>query len=172
MVKGKVKFKNLSQERLKSLLSYEETTGAFTWISKSSKHSPVTVGERADKLHKSSGYRRVQIDGERYVAHRLAWLYVYGEIPEDEIDHINNDKTDNSIANLRLADGKNSLNAKLQSGTLTGVKGVTIEDGRFLARVAYKGTTYRVGRFLSLSDAEKAVREKREELHGEFTNHG
>lgn len=170
----KIKFKNLSQERLKELLKYNPTTGIFTWQAKSSKYSPILVGTRADRLHPGSGYYRIQIDGERYAAHRLAWLYTYGYLPDDEIDHINNDRSDNSIDNLRLADGKNNWNTSLRVDSTTGVKGVTFHPctGKYQARVQFQKVMYRLGLFATVAEAEQVVRKKREELHKEFANHG
>lgn len=92
----------LTVERLREVLDYCPQTGAF--------HRKVRlaqchrVGQRADFVVASGqlkGYRRIAIDGRRYLAHRLAWLYVHGTWPERDIDHINGDKSFNGIQNLR-----------------------------------------------------------------------
>jgi hypothetical protein len=86
---------------LKHILAYNELTGIFTW--KVSKSSKTVVGSIAGTLH-PNGYIYIGIDGYGYRAHRLAWFYVYGKWPADQIDHINFIKTDNSINNLRDVD--------------------------------------------------------------------
>ena len=89
---------NLTQKELKVFLHYCPTSGVFT--------RSITVCNKARKGDKISGkttkgYIRVRIKRTEYYAHRLAWLYVYGEWPKDQIDHINRDKSDNRITNLR-----------------------------------------------------------------------
>jgi hypothetical protein len=170
----KIKLRGITEDRLKYLLSYDEYTGMFTWINKSSKFSPVKIGQRADKLHKGSGYYRIQIDGERYAAHRLAWLFCYGELPEDEIDHINTDRSDNSKSNLRLAQGKNAQNAKINYNSQTGVKGVTYHPatGKYAARIQVDKVMHNLGLFSTVEAAQEVLKTKREDFHGEYANHG
>lgn len=164
----------LTYERLTEVLFYDPKTGIFRWKEKPSKYSPVSEGEEAGYLHKPSGYIRVSIDSERYVCHRLAWLYTYKKWPEGDIDHVNGDRSDNRIENLREALDKNSWNAKIRSDNTSGVKGVSFHKGvgKYVARVNHKGKIYNLGCFNSLEAAVAVVKEKREELHGDFTNHG
>lgn len=171
---SRIKPETLTQEQIKNVLSYDEFTGIFTWINKPSPNAPVNIGERADKLHKTSGYHRIQIFGRRYQAHRLAWLYMYGEFPSGYVDHKNTNKTDNSKTNLRLAEGKNALNSKVSNSSTTGIKGVSYHKltGKFMARIQFNKEKYNLGLFNRWEDAEDAVRMKRIELHGEFVNHG
>lgn len=88
----------LTQSRLKELLHYDESTGVFT--RRVALCNKVKVGDIAGTTEKEE-YVRIEIDGKKYKAHRLAWLYVYGNFPEQQIDHINSIKNDNRIANLR-----------------------------------------------------------------------
>lgn len=90
----------LTQDLLKSLLTYDPNTGVFTWR--------VNCGTRARAGNLAGcvagdGYIQIKIRGCKYYAHRLAWLYTYGVWPADQLDHINRVKTDNRIANLRTA---------------------------------------------------------------------
>ena len=91
----------ITQETLKSLLHYCPDTGIFTYLVRSAQC--VQVGEMAGCLHKQNGYLHIKILGKNYKAHRLAWIYVYGEFPPSEIDHVNRIRADNRICNLRLA---------------------------------------------------------------------
>lgn len=91
----------LTQERLKELLHYDPETGVFAWKVRPS--NCVKVGDVAGTKH-PKGYWRVRVDNDYYLAHRLAWLYVNGMIPDGlEIDHRDGDKLNNRLANLRLA---------------------------------------------------------------------
>ena len=88
----------LTQEILKSILSYDETTGVFRWKIKPCNN--VKIGGIAGGLN-GKGYIQIHYKDKYYCAHRLAWMYVYGVEPPLEIDHINGISTDNRIANLR-----------------------------------------------------------------------
>jgi hypothetical protein len=106
----------ISQERLKELLHYAPKTGYFTWRTASGRGQPINrVGQLAGKVN-PAGYVRISIDGVRYLAHRLAYLYMTGRWPEQLIDHINGLRHDNSWRNLRDADhvqnGQNVHRAK------------------------------------------------------------
>jgi hypothetical protein len=76
----------LTQERIKELLDYDPDTGIFKW--KISKARSIKVNNIAGGAEQGK-YHRIRIDGKNYVAHRLAWLYVYGKWPDEYIDHIN-----------------------------------------------------------------------------------
>lgn len=84
----------MDQETLKSILKYDAFSGLFSWAVKRQK---VVVGSVAGSKN-SLGYVQIKISGKLYHAHRLAWLYVYGYMPEKEIDHINRIRDDNRIA--------------------------------------------------------------------------
>ena len=86
---------SLSLETLKEHLSYDPETGVFIRLTK----APGRQRKQAGGMNR--GYRDIKVCGKRYKAHRLAWFYYYGEWPKHTIDHINNNKDDNRIANLR-----------------------------------------------------------------------
>ena len=88
----------LTQSELKSLLHYDPETGLFTWIAPLSNR--VQVGDVCSTVA-PIGYILIGVRGQKLYAHRLAWLYMTGEWPENQIDHINCVKTDNRWANLR-----------------------------------------------------------------------
>lgn len=113
----------ITQQQLQEVLNYNETTGEFTW--KETRSNRAKKGNKAGYKN-SQGYWYIGIYGIKYLAHRLAWLYVHGEWPEYEIDHINHDRTDNRLCNLRPATRKeNSRNAGLRSNNTSGKTGVS-----------------------------------------------
>lgn len=99
---SKEKEEKLKQHQLRELLEYNELTGEFKWRLKYARI--ITVGSIAGSFKKTSGEVIISIRNESYSAHRLAWLYVYGEFPKRGVEHINGDKKDNRISNLRQKD--------------------------------------------------------------------
>jgi len=85
--------KDLTQKYVKELLNYDPATGFFSWC--------VPKRKKYIASNQNGKYQRIDIDGQKYLAHRIAWLYVYGKFPDNEIDHINFVKHDNRITNLR-----------------------------------------------------------------------
>jgi hypothetical protein len=143
---------NLTAQRLHELLHYEPETGQFTWI--------VSRGNQFSKPGMKAGFKDtyghfgIEIDGKRYLSHRLAWLYVYGKWPEHQIDHINRIRDDNRIENLRDVKGVvNASNKGNYCNNTTGFKGVTIKNGRFVAQITIDGKCKYIGSF---DTAEKA----------------
>lgn len=101
---------DLDSTRLRELLNYDPTTGLFTWrIGR--KGRSTKAGTPAGRRH-MRGYMWIGIDGGRYMAHRLAWLYVHDVWPPQQIDHRNGDRADNHLANLRLATPTENLQNK------------------------------------------------------------
>jgi hypothetical protein len=125
--------KTITASYLRSLLSYDQDTGDFHRVVSRNPRHP--VGAVAGTQH-SRGYIVIGLDGMNYKAHRLAWLHVHGEWPTGEIDHINGNKTDNRITNLRIVSrSENMVNRfRARSDNRLGVLGVTQIGGRFIAR--------------------------------------
>lgn len=118
---------NLSLTRLKYLLSYSPETGIFTW---KVSHPRAKEGSPAGATD-LYGYVVVRLDGVLYKAHRLAWFYVKGEWPTKNLDHINQIKGDNRIANLRCVDQSTNMhNAKIKSTNKSGYAGVCWRQDR------------------------------------------
>src|SRR5262249_27099557 len=147
-------------------------TGEFTWLVNAGRHG--RVGGAAGHLDESQGYVLVGICGESYRAHRLAWFYVHGQWPPQEIDHINGNRADNRIANLRLAtDAENAWNASRRSDNSTGYKGVSMyKNGKFMAYVHKGRKRHHLGYFDTPEAAHAAYVKAAAELHGEFANTG
>ena len=160
----------ITQKELKDILRYNEKTGIFTWVnSKSGVSKNMAAGTKT-----YSKYIRIIINKKSYFAHRLAWLYVYGYFPS-YIDHINTDKSDNRLCNLREAtNSENQCNKKLTKNNTSGVKGVSwfARDNNWRARIQFNGSNFHLGYFDTLNEAKNAVDKARLKLHGEFSNHG
>lgn len=157
----------VSRERLVSLLSYDANTGSFVWLAN---RRCIRAGTVAGTVS-SRGYLTIKIDGLLYPAHRLAWFYVNGVMPDKELDHINRRRLDNRIGNLRLAtSGQNKLNTEIRTDNLTGVRGVSYCATRkkFVAQIAHQGKKKNLGRYASLSEAQAAYEIAALNLHGEF----
>jgi len=136
----------LTIEDVKSLLRYEPDTGRFYWLV--TRTGSARAGTLAGGLT-SCGHRKIRVQRKQYMEHRLAWFYVYGVWPSGQIDHINQVKTDNRIANLRDVDQRmNSLNiTKARADSRTGFKGVRNDRGRFEATINTDGRRRSLGRF-------------------------
>lgn len=135
----------------------------------------VNKGHLAGTLDKN-GYRKIFVAGRNLLAHRVAWFIHYGINPELSIDHIDGDKDNNSIHNLRIAEiYQNQENMKMKITNTTGYKGVYRNHGRgkpFCAQVKFMGKKYHLGRFNTAEQAKKAYDKKARELHGEFYRYG
>lgn len=121
------------------------------------------------------GYIRVKLNQQSYFAHRIIWEMHYGPIPEGmQIDHINHDRTDNRLCNLRLVTASDNMkNQKKRSDNTSGITGVRFDAsrGRWIAQIQVEGKSINLGRFLSLDMAIDARREA--ELKNSFhENHG
>lgn len=160
--------KLLDLDRLRSLLGYEPLTGKFTWLKTTNRR--VRAGDEAGCIDQD-GYRVIGVDGRQYAAHRLAWLYVHGTWPKDQTDHIDGDKLNNAIANLREAThSENQANRGRQKNNSSGFKGVSWSQFRkkWAAAICVKGCTLSLGFFSCPAEAHRAYVEASRRLHGEF----
>lgn len=154
----------LTKEALQRALSYDPETGIFRW--KVSLRGHVRAGMVAGRP-KPNGYISIKINQVDYYAHRLAHLYVTGEWPSCEIDHINRVRSDNRWANLRPATvNQQRGNTKMQSNNSAGFKGVSLhrKSGLWRARLSAKT----IGYYRTPEDAAVAYRKAAQERFGEF----
>lgn len=161
----------ISQERLREVLCYSPVVGVFEWRRGGRR---IRKGGLAGAVTKA-GYVRLCVDGRLYEAHRLAWLYVTGEWPDQCIDHIDGDRSNNAFKNLRLAEyADNSANMRVNCRSTTGIKGVTYLHScdRWRARVRRGGQMVLDQVFGSREEARAAAETAREQAHGSFYNHG
>ena len=158
---------DISQEYLKSILHYDSVTGVFTRIKSVSKS--VKVGDLAGT--EANGYKAFSVLGKTYRAHRLAWLYHHGVFPLSIIDHINRDKSDNRICNLREATAEeNQKNRVKNINNTSGFKGVHFrkDRGTFVARAMINGKSRYIGSFRTSKEASDAYHVFAQKQHGEF----
>lgn len=158
----------LTQEQLKKALSYNPESGEFTWIKRISIR--INVGDIAGVIH-PHGYRYITLFGERYKASRLAWLYMTGEWPINQIDHINRDRLDDRFCNLReVTNAQNQHNRSLnKQGTITGIQGVYFTNNNtYMARLKHKGKYVFRKNFKTLEEAQDAIIEARKKYHTHF----
>jgi hypothetical protein len=153
---------------IKKVLSYDPEAGSLTWLCDRGR---AKAGSVAGTIHKRSGYVHIEIFGRYYSAHRLAWALHYGREPEDQIDHINKNRSDNRICNLREAsNGQNRANTK--SSSVHGLKGVSLKpwlkDRPWEARITKDRKVISLGCFATKEEAHEAYCKKAKELHGEF----
>ena len=120
----------------------------------------------------NNGYRVIHFMGRPHGEHRLAWLYVYGEWPKDQIDHINKNKEDNRISNLRSCDGfTNHKNKKLLISNKYGIPGVRIKRGKWEANIRPDNKYIHLGTFADYFEA-CCARKAAEQQYNFHVNHG
>jgi hypothetical protein len=157
-------------ERIRELFHYEVVTGRFyrKVATKNTKIGPAKVNDNG------RGYLYIFVDGKRYAVHRLAYIWITGEWPEHEVDHINHTRDCNAWHNLRHATAvENRQNSSLRSDNSSGIKGVSFvkPNNNWCARIYKDGVKHWIGVFPTKEEAAAALRVARETLHGEFARH-
>lgn len=163
----------LTQSELKEVLHYDPETGYFTWLKTTNSRAVKgsIAGWNWDGHYGRKGNVQITYNKQKYAAHRLVWLYVYGEWPENEIDHINRVRHDNRLCNLREAThSQNMANHAIRSTNKTGFKGVYFDKfcGKYRATCSVDGKRFYLGSFNTVEEAAIAYDEKAKELQGEF----
>ncbi len=156
-----------SQQEIKKVLDYNPETGIFTrknLAKKGQGYYGRTTGTKD-----THGHIRIMINKTRYAAHRLAWIYVYGDDLPKELDHINGIRNDNRICNLRIATRSlNNANRK-KRGHSSLPKGIEpLPSGRYSARIQYEGKRHYIGSYDTAEEAHDAYFIKAKELFGEY----
>lgn len=158
----------LTAQRLREVLSYDAVTGVFTRRVRSG--NGVKVGDVAGGKH-GGGYITISVLGRKYLAHRLAWLYVHGQWPAGEIDHIDGRRDRNTFANLR--DVSRSVNQQNQrqsrSDSTHGFFGVTRNGTGWAARIWIGGKHFHLGTFDAPELAQIAYINAKRQLHSGCT---
>jgi hypothetical protein len=166
----------MTYEHLIKRLKYSLVSGIFTW----NEREVLTIQDKTwNKKHagkvtgyiRHNGYKVINLEGREYTCSRLAWFYIYKKWPTLEIDHINCDKLDNRISNLREASrSENAINKTTQSNNTTGYKGVWKRKNlnSWVAEIGKDGKRIKLGSFASPQEAHQAYLRASKELHGKF----
>ena len=153
-------------QNIKEYLSYDPETGIFTWVKKPAKG--ITINSIAGCVD-GKGYIQITYKGKHYQAHRLVWRFIYGYMPEHNIDHVNEIKGDNRLCNLRLDINRENEqnNSKPQSNNSSGYRGIYWykRDKKWISKIQLKGKTISIGRHDTPEEAHAAYLCAKRELH-------
>jgi hypothetical protein len=158
------------EEHLINTLHYDPETGVIRWkvdYNNCKKGQPVFV-------RKNHGYLIICIKNKYLRVHRVAFLLMTGSWPQDAVDHINGDKSDNRFCNLRqVTNAQNLQNSKLSKKNISGFKGVSWykRGQKWQSSICANSKRYFLGYFDNIEDAVNARRKAEEGLHGEFASH-
>jgi hypothetical protein len=158
----------LTAQKVREILHYDPDTGVWTWLRPPAKN--ILVGSVAGTIS-VHGYRIITFQGVKYRSGRLAWLYMTGEWPVEEIDHDNRDKTDDRWCNLLdKSRSNNALNRDLQVNNFSGTRGIHFDTARGLWQVQVKkdNVSHFGGRYDDYNEAVIARDELASKLHGSF----
>jgi hypothetical protein len=158
----------ITQDYLHEFFHYNPDTGIFS--RKKCTGRSTKVGEIVGS-HKGNGYLMLCLKSRLYLAHRIAWLYVYGQMPVSNIDHINGNKSDNRICNLRLANqSQNIANSMLSKANKSGFKGVRWRKdiGKWTAAIMVNYKHISLGSYLVKEDAAQAYKKASIKYFGEY----
>jgi hypothetical protein len=144
---------------------YSAETGLLRWRLKANRNA--LIGGVAGAPN-ARGYLTVRFSGsDTQLVHRVVWAHAHGEWPDRDVDHINGDRSDNRLANLRLAtrseNNQNMRNAK--SYNSTGFLGVSRSNARFIASISVSGKTTHLGAFATAEEAHSAYLRAKRVLH-------
>lgn len=143
-------------EDLKEYVEYDSETGEFYRLKIDAPNLTRYVGIEATNIS-SNGYGSVTVKNVNFSAHKIAWFLYHNEIPDFHIDHINGDKLDNRICNLRKSNPlSNQRNRKKNVNNSTGVNGVYVSRGKYRARIKIKGVLVHLGTYDTLEEAKEA----------------
>lgn len=160
----------ISATELSEILEYDRHTGLFKWVT--SPNFKIKIGDVAGSLHKYSGYIQLRVNKKLYPAHRLVWLYVYGEYPILQIDHINGVRDDNRVENLRcVTPAENAMNKCVYKQNKLGVTGVYYDKriNKYCAYIKVNKIQHHLGVFESLEDAKYSRLTAEKQYFGKFS---
>lgn len=169
--------RKLNAEEVRGLLDLNYETGELRWTAAAS------LGRLTGRVAgcvSNNGYRHIKIGKRMYLAHRLIWLIVHGEWPDGQIDHIDGDRLNNAVDNLRVATAAQNLQNISVTGrkTVSGLAGACFRPGgtrrrdRWESRIRVNGVLRYLGSFTSPEDAHAAYLSAKASFHPYFSRHG
>lgn len=162
----------VSLERLKALLRYDPETGRWFWAI--DRHHLRKKGDAAGCMD-CAGYIIIKVDKTNFYTHRLAWLYMTGEWPRHQIDHIDRNRSNNRWSNLREATkAQNGANSRKPKNNTSGYKGVSWHksDKKWHAQICSNGEHVNLGMYDSKEEAYAVYVKAAKALHGGFAFSG
>ena len=162
----------LTQDRAQTLLKYDPQTGHFTWR-ENRPGGRGKIGKRAGYMH-HTGYRYVRLDGFTVIEHRLAWFYVYGFWPKNDLDHVNRVRHDNRIENLReTTRAENCQNQPVRKSNKSGVTGVYFHkaSGKWAVYISVNKKQLHLGVYDTLDEAVSARHNAEKEHYPHANTH-
>jgi hypothetical protein len=160
-----------SQERLHELFEYRDDGNLIWKKCKSGIRKDMVAGS----LNPTTNHHQVLVDGKIYNLHRMIFMYHYGYLTSGlEIDHIDTDKSNNRIENLReVTRAQNSMNTKIKSTNTSGVKGVYWNKSgqKWVSRIKVNGKNEYLGSYNTIEEAKEVITAARNNLHGDFARH-
>lgn len=163
-----MKTRDITQAQLKQILNYDPETGIFTWKINSGRHGRIKSGTIAGSDKQKNGYIEINFNGSLHKAHRLAVLYMTGDHPINEVDHINGIRIDNRWSNLREATlQQNKENLKIYATNTSGFPGVTWHKRvkKWQARISKGTIRLHLGYFDDKQGAHEKYIEAKKEIH-------
>lgn len=144
---------DITADFVRQILHYDEQTGDFFW--KVSRGNQYTKPGMKAGFKDTYGHLGIEINGKRYLSHRLAWLYVFGHWPKNQIDHINRIRDDNKLSNLRDVEILENLQNKGNyKNNTSGYKGVVVnKSGKFIAQITINGKSKYLGSYKTPQEA-------------------
>lgn len=160
-------------DAMKQLLNYDPESGKIAWKNDMNR-GRIPAGTEVGSLY-PDGYKRLNINGKMHMAHRLGYALGTGQVPTGIVDHDDNNRANNSLANLRIASAlQNAHNTSISRRNTTGVKGVYFDKyhQKYRARVMVGGKQHHLGLFKDLEAAKAEQDAARTRLHGDYANSG
>jgi hypothetical protein len=155
----------LTQAALKAALHYDQETGEFTRL------TGRTAGQRTGTVN-GAGYVTITVGGRTRLAHRLAWMFIYGRFPEKNIDHADRNKKNNKISNLRECDQSGNMqNAGKRNGGTSKYLGVCLSSAhknfkkKWIAQIMIGKKNIHIGLFRTEEEAHKAYMDTKKNIH-------
>ncbi|QXV72963.1 hypothetical protein [Edwardsiella phage PVN06] len=166
-----IKREDLTRQQLADHFSYDPSSGSMVRIKRYDSYGRSSECYLPVTKTNNRGYYWCNVFGKMFLVHRLVWLYMTGEHPDDEIDHVNGDRLDNRWCNLRAVTAfENARNQGERIDNTTGRRGVTRNGSGFLVRISQNGVRYHLGTYATLDEAI-AVRKNAETLLDYHPNH-
>ncbi|MCT8534482.1 HNH endonuclease [Glaesserella parasuis] len=167
-----VRDKQIDFSYLRKILDYDPDSGIFHWKTRGNKRIDTRLAGKVAGVTGRDGYKVIRIDGIGYYAHRLAWWHFFQQEIVGEIDHINGQRDDNRISNLRIVSRLHNAQMRHRVHSSSGYMGVTWHkrDKKYQASIKSKGKNIHLGYFKSAEEASNAYQVAKQKIDEEFMN--